>query len=124
MKFYRCAKCGKIIEIVKDTGVPTICCGEEMKELIPGTSDGASEKHVPVISVRGNKVTVTVGSVEHPMLPEHYIEWIILETDKGVQKKTLQPGQKPAAEFVLSEGEKVLAAYEYCNLHRLWKAEA
>jgi superoxide reductase len=121
MKFYRCAKCGKIIEIVKDTGVPTICCGEEMKELIPGTSDGASEKHVPVISVSGNKVTVTVGSVEHPMLPEHYIEWIILETDKGVQKKTLQPGQKPAAEFVLSEGEKVLAAYEYCNLHRLWK---
>lgn len=124
MKFYRCAKCGKIIEIVKDSGVPTICCGEEMKELVPGTSDGASEKHVPVISVSGNKVTVTVGSVEHPMLPEHYIEWIILETDKGVQKKTLQPGQKPAAEFVLSEGEKVLAAYEYCNLHRLWKAEA
>ncbi len=124
MKFYRCAKCGKIIEIVKDTGVPTICCGEEMKELVPGTSDGASEKHVPVISVSGNKVTVTVGSAEHPMLPEHYIEWIILETDKGVQKKTLQPGQKPAAEFVLSEGEKVLAAYEYCNLHRLWKAEA
>ena len=124
MKFYRCAKCGKIIEIVKDTGVPTICCGEEMKELVPGTSDGASEKHVPVISVSGNRVTVTVGSVEHPMLPEHYIEWIILETDKGVQKKILKPGQEPKAEVILADGEKPLAAWEYCNLHRLWKAEA
>ena len=121
MTFYRCAKCGKIVELIKPSKCPTFCCNEEMKELVPGTSDGASEKHVPVIDVEGNTARVTVGSVIHPMLEEHYIEWIILETDRGVQKKLLSPGQEPAAEFVLADGEKAVSAYEYCNLHRLWK---
>ena len=124
MKFYICKHCGKIIVMLKETAVPTICCGEAMKELIPGTTDAAVEKHVPVISVNGNKVTVTVGSVAHPMAAEHYIEWILLATDKGNQRKLLKPGEEPKAEFMLLDGEKAVAAYEYCNLHGLWKGEA
>ena len=122
MKFYKCAHCGNIIAYIHDSGVRCVCCGEEMKELIPNTSDGAGEKHVPVISTDGNLVTVTVGSVEHPMLDTHYIEWIILETSQGRQRKTLKPGGKPQAVFALAEGEQPVAAYEYCNLHGLWKS--
>ncbi|MBO4706196.1 MAG: desulfoferrodoxin [Spirochaetaceae bacterium] len=124
MKFYVCKHCGKIIVMLKETAVPTMCCGEAMSELIPGTTDAAVEKHVPVISVAGNKVTVTVGSVAHPMAAEHYIQWILLRTDKGNQRKLLKPGDEPKAEFMLLDGEKPLEAYEYCNLHGLWKGEA
>ena len=92
-----------------------------MVEMVPGTTDAAVEKHVPVVNTDGNKVTVTVGSVIHPMLPEHYIEWVLLVTNKGIQKKAFKPGDEPKAEFALLEGEKVEAAYEYCNLHKLWK---
>ena len=121
VKFFYCKHCGKIIVIVKDSVAPTVCCGEEMLELVPGTTDAAVEKHVPVLNVEGNKVTVSVGSVDHPMLPEHFIEWVLLVTDKGIQKKTFKPGDEPKAEFALLDGEKVVAAYEYCNLHKLWK---
>ena len=121
VKFYYCKHCGKIIVVVKDSVAPTICCGEEMLELVPGTTDAAVEKHVPVVNVEGNKVTVCVGSVAHPMLPEHFIEWIVLVTDKGSQKKKLTPGSEPKAEFALLDGEKVVSAYEFCNLHKLWK---
>ena len=93
-----------------------------MKEIVPNTSDGAHEKHVPVIKVEGNKVRVEVGSVAHPMIEAHYIEWIALETDKGNQRKQLKPGDAPVAEFALLDGEKVIAAYAYCNLHSLFKA--
>ena len=123
MKFYVCKHCGKIIVILKETAVPTICCGEPMSELVPGTTDTAVEKHVPVISQAGNKVTVTVGSVAHPMAAEHFIQWILLATDKGNQRKLLKPGDEPKAEFMLLDGEKAVAAYEYCNLHGLWKGE-
>ena len=99
------------------------CCGDVMAQLQPGTSDGAHEKHVPVIEQNGNQVKVAVGSVEHPMLEAHYIQWIVLETEDGYQIKYLQPEAKPVAEFVLTEGSKVVAVYEYCNLHGLWKAE-
>ncbi len=119
MKFYICKHCGNIIAYVRSSGVPVVCCGEPMQEIIPGTTDGALEKHVPVIEVEGNKVTVRVGAVEHPMLPEHYIEWIALETAQGNQRKPLAPGQKPEAVFMLAEGDSVVAAYEYCNLHSL-----
>ena len=122
LKFYYCKNCGKIIAIVKDTKLPTICCGEAMLELVPGVTDAAAEKHVPVISVEGNVVTVSVGEVSHPMLEEHYIEWVLLQTNKGIQKKWLKPGEEPKARFILDEGEKAVAAYEYCNLHNLWKA--
>ncbi len=123
LKFYYCKHCGKIIALVKDTSVPTICCGEIMSELIPSSTDGSLEKHVPVIKIDGSRVTVSVGSQAHPMTDEHYIEWILLETSKGLQKKVLNPGDLPKADFVVITGEKVTAAYEFCNLHKLWKTE-
>ncbi|MBR1689607.1 MAG: desulfoferrodoxin [Oscillibacter sp.] len=121
-KFYICEHCGNIIAMVKDKGVPVMCCGQKMTELVPGTSDGAHEKHVPVYTVEGNLVTVTVGAVEHPMLEAHYIEWISLQTKFGNQRKVLHPGDAPRACFALCEGDEVEAAYAYCNLHSLWKA--
>lgn len=122
MKFLRCKKCGKIIAIVNDTVVPTMCCGEAMEELIPGTTDAAQEKHVPVYEVNGNIVTVTVGSVKHPMTPEHYIQWIAIKTKNGNQRKILTPTDAPKATFAIIDGDEVEEVYEYCNLHGLWKA--
>ena len=122
MTFYRCEHCGNIIAYIHDSGVRCQCCGEEMKPLVPNTSDGAGEKHVPVIEQNGQIVTVTVGSVEHPMLDAHYIEWIMLETKEGRQRKSLKPGAKPVASFALTDGDTVVSAYEYCNLHGLWKS--
>ena len=124
MKFYICKHCGNIIAFAEDKGVPVVCCGEKMSELVPGTTDAAQEKHVPVIEVDGNLVTVKVGEVEHPMLEEHSIRWIALETKEGMQRKRLAPGAEPKASFALTEGDEPVAAYEYCNLHGLWKAEA
>ena len=122
MKFYRCPHCGQIIAIVKGTGVPVICCGEPMKEIVPGTTDSSLEKHVPVYEVRSGKVIVTVGSVAHPMIPEHYIEWVSLQTRFGNQRKALKPGDEPKVCFSICEGDEVEAVYAYCNLHSLWKA--
>ena len=122
MKFYRCSHCGQIIAIVKETGVPVICCGEPMTEVIPGTTDASLEKHVPVFTVEKNKVHVSVGSVEHPMVPEHYIEWVAIQTKLGNQRKQLSPGDEPKACFSLCDGDEVIAVYAYCNLHSLWKA--
>ena len=122
MKFFVCERCGNIITHLKSSGVGVFCCGEKMKELVPGTSDGAAEKHVPVIKTQGNLVTVEVGSVAHPMVPEHFIEWIVLETEKGYQVSNLKPEEAPKASFALTEGDKVVAAYAFCNLHGLWKA--
>ena len=122
MKFYRCKHCGQIVAVVKATGVPIICCNEPMEEIVPGTTDAAVEKHVPVYTVDGTKVTVKVGSVEHPMQPEHYIEWIALKTTSGNQRKALKSSDKPEAVFAINEGDTVEAVYAYCNLHSLWKA--
>ena len=96
--------------------------GNEGEEVIPNTTDGAYEKHVPVIEQQGEHVIVKIGAVEHPMLPAHYIEWIVLETATGYQKKDLNPSEKPVADFVVTE--PIIAAYEYCNLHGLWVAKA
>ena len=122
MKFYRCEHCGNIVTFLHAAGVPVMCCGQKMTELVPGTTDAALEKHVPAVEVKGGKVYVQVGAVEHPMLPEHYIQWIALETNLGSQIRYLQPGQPPKAEFLLAEGEELVAVYEYCNLHGLWRA--
>ena len=92
-------------------------------ELIPNTTDAAGEKHVPQISVNGDEVKIQIGSVEHPSLPAHYIEFILLQTNLGIHTRWLKPGMVPTAAFRLSDGEKVVAAFEYCNLHGLWKAE-
>ncbi|MCR5510491.1 MAG: desulfoferrodoxin Dfx [Lachnospiraceae bacterium] len=123
MKFYKCETCGNIITKLNDSGVPVVCCGKPMTELVPGATDGALEKHVPVVTVDGSKVTVQVGEVEHPMMEEHFIQFIVLETEGGFQKKTLKPGDKPVAEFIVADGDKAVAAYEYCNLHGLWVKE-
>ena len=122
MKFVKCEICGKIVAVVNDSACPTKCCGEAMKELVPNTQDGAREKHLPVYKVEGNIVHVVVGEVEHPMLENHYIQWIVLETNKGNQRKVLKPGEKPQADFALLPGEEVVAVYEFCNLHGLYKA--
>lgn len=122
LKFFRCEHCGNIIEMVEDKGVPVVCCGQRMTELVAGTSDGAREKHVPVYEVKDNIVHVKVGEVAHPMIPEHYIEWIVLQTKNGVQRKELNPGDKPEVCFALCDGDEVEAVYAYCNLHGLWKA--
>ena len=122
MKFYRCDHCGNIVTFLHAAGVPVMCCGQKMTELLPGTTDASLETHVPAVEIKGGKVYVQVGSVEHPMLPEHYIQWIALETNLGSQIRYLQPGQAPKAEFVLADGEEMVAVYEYCNLHGLWKA--
>ena len=123
MKFYVCKHCGNIITYLNNAGVPVVCCGEKMSELIPGTTDAAVEKHVPAVSVDGNVVTVKVGEVEHPMVDVHYIQWIVLETNQGNLIKNLQPNQPPVATFVLADDEQAIAAYEYCNLHGLWRKD-
>ena len=122
MKFFRCSICGKIIAMVEERGVPTICCGKPMEELIPNTMDGAHEKHIPVYKVENGVCHVEVGEVEHPMLEAHYIQWIAIRTNLGNQRKVLKPGEKPVADFALLPGEEVLAVLEYCNLHGLYKA--
>ncbi|HIT61597.1 MAG TPA: desulfoferrodoxin [Candidatus Fimousia stercorigallinarum] len=121
-KFLICEHCGNMIAMVKDTGVPVMCCGQKMTEIIPGTTDAAVEKHVPVYTVDGTTVTVSVGSTAHPMLPEHYIEWVSLQTKQGNQRKLLKPGDEPKVCFAMCEGDEVEAVYAYCNLHGLWKA--
>lgn len=121
-KYYICEHCGNIIAMVKNSGVPVMCCGQKMTEIIPGTIDAAVEKHIPVYEVKDRKVYVKVGSVEHPMLPEHYIEWISLQTKSGNQRKILNPNDKPEVCFAICEGDEVEAVYAYCNLHGLWKA--
>ena len=123
MKFLLCEHCGNLVGMVRESGVPMMCCGQKMTELVPGTSDGAAEKHVPSYEVDGYLVNVTVGSVEHPMTEEHYIEWIAIETEKGAQRKTLKPGDRPSLVFALSDDDKLDAVYAYCNLHGLWKID-
>ncbi len=122
MKFCKCEHCGQIIAVVKQTGVPVICCGEPMQEIVPGTADASAEKHVPVFEVNGDIVKVRVGAAEHPMLDAHYIEWIAIQTKQGNQRKALKPGDAPEACFKICDSDEVEAVYAYCNLHSLWKA--
>ncbi len=118
-RFYICEHCGNFVGILRNAGVPMTCCGENMKELTPNTEEAANEKHLPVIKVDGDIVTVDVGSVPHPMGEDHYITFIYLETEKGGQRKALRPGQEPSVKFALID-DKAVAAYAYCNLHKLW----
>ena len=123
VKFYICETCKNIITKIVDSKVPVVCCGKPMKELVPGAVDGALEKHVPAVTIEGNTVKVQIGEVIHPMLPEHYIQFIALETKNGVQIKNLKAGEEPKAEFALADGDEAVAVYEYCNLHGLWVKE-
>ena len=122
VKFYICEHCGNVIEKVEDHGVPVMCCGKKMQELVPGVVEASHEKHIPVAKVEGNLVKVAVGSVEHPMAEEHSILWVSLLTDKGDHRKNLEVGMAPVVRFSLVD-EKPLAVYAYCNLHGLWKSE-
>ena len=122
-KYYICSVCGNIVEVVSASGVNVKCCGKNMEEIIPGTVEASREKHIPVVKVEGDRVIVDVGSVAHPMSEEHSILWVCLETCCGVYRKHLAVGKAPVATFTISEYEKPVAVYAYCNLHGLWKAE-
>lgn len=119
-KFYVCRICGNIIGFINNSGVPIVCCGEEMQEIIPNTVEAAVEKHMPEVTIDGNKVNVKIGSVPHPMTEEHYIQWVYIETKKGGQRKILLPGEEPKVSFELVDDE-LLSVFAYCNLHGLWK---
>lgn len=122
LKFYACKHCGAILTMLKDGGAPITCCGEKLHELVPGTTEGAAEKHIPVYQAQGNRVNVCVGSAEHPMQAEHSIEWVALQTKQGAQLKRLNPGRAPQVSFALCDADEVEAVFAYCNLHGLWKA--
>lgn len=121
-KFFRCKHCGNFVGLINNAGVPMICCGEPMEELIPNKVDASTEKHIPVITKNADSVTVVIGSVEHPMTEEHHIEFIYLQTAKGGQRKCLEIGGAPSAVFKLAD-DTALEAFAYCNLHGLWQAE-
>ena len=121
-KFYICEHCGNLIGMIHDAKVPMMCCGQKMTKLEPGVVEASHEKHIPVVNVIGKTVQVVVGEVEHPMVEEHSILWVYLQTDRGGQRKCLEVGKVPAVTFSLSN-ETPIAVYAYCNLHGLWKAE-
>ncbi len=121
-RFFVCEHCGNIIAMIRDCGVAVYCCGEKMKWLDHEATDGAEEKHLPIYDVKDDVVSVRVGKQEHPMTPEHFIEWICLETQNGFQYKQLKAEDAPRASFPILKGEKVLAVYAFCNRHSLWKA--
>ena len=123
VKFYICKHCGNIVGLIHNAGVPLVCCGEKMSELVPNTTEAATEKHLPVAERDGNRICVKVGSVFHPMTEEHSIGWVYLETEKGGQRVCLKAGEEPQAEFVVAEGDRPVAAYAWCNLHGFWKTE-
>ena len=121
-KYYICPICGNLVEMVNDSGVNPMCCGHKMKELVPNTVEASGEKHIPAVTLEKGLVRVNVGSVDHPMAEEHFIEWIQLETEGGTQRKYLKPGEAPNVTFLLGE-DKPVAVYAWCNLHGLWKTE-
>ncbi|MCL1804860.1 MAG: desulfoferrodoxin [Clostridiales bacterium] len=120
--FFTCVTCGNLVGAITITGAPLVCCGKPMKELIPNSTEAAREKHIPVVKVSGEKCTVSVGSAAHPMAEDHHIEWIYLQTERGGQRKNLKAGEAPELVFGVV-GDKAVAAFAYCNLHGLWKAE-
>ena len=123
LHFYRCNHCGNIIIKTHDSKVPVMCCGEKMALLVPNTGDGAGEKHVPYVSRDMFHFFVNVGEISHPMVDNHYIEWVAIETKNGFQVQFLKPGQDPRVDFMVPLDESVIAAYAYCNLHGLYKAD-
>ena len=123
MNFYICRHCGNIVTKLTSSKVPLHCCGQPMELLEAGVTDAATEKHVPVVSVEGNLVKVAVGAVAHPMVEEHFIQWVAVETERDALVHWFHPGEAPEAVFALAEGQQVKAVYEYCNLHGLWKKE-
>lgn len=121
-KFYICRHCGNLVHMIHDAGVPMMCCGQKMDELLPNTVEASGEKHLPAVTVEDGAVHVNVGSINHPMIPEHYIEWIYVQTENSGHLKIRKPGDDPSAAVRLGD-DKALAVYAYCNLHGLWMTE-
>lgn len=121
-KIYKCAMCGNIVEVVHEGPGELVCCGQPMNLMDENSVDAATEKHVPIIEKTDNGIIVKVGSVDHPMADDHYIEWIEVQNGPWSQKKFLKPGEKPQAEFYVPFNEN-LVARSYCNLHGLWKSK-
>ncbi|WMJ24011.1 desulfoferrodoxin family protein [Paludicola sp. MB14-C6] len=122
-KFFVCKHCGNLIGTIHSSGVPIICCGEEMEQLNANVTDAAVEKHIPVVSIENNIVNVKIGEIEHPMSKEHHIEWVYVEIQNGGQRKCLAIETKPELSFAITDDDKVVGVYAYCNLHGLWKKE-
>ncbi|OUQ76384.1 desulfoferrodoxin [Massilimicrobiota sp. An105] len=122
MKLYVCPICGNVVEKIVDKGVPVVCCGKPMVELTANTTDGALEKHVPVLSIDGDKLHVKVGEVSHPMTDEHLITTIIAVFNNQVLRVDLTSADQPEAVFAMGDYKGTIEVYEYCNLHGLWKA--
>jgi superoxide reductase len=118
--FFRCKHCGNLVELIKVGGGTLVCCGDNMEQLVPNTTDAAVEKHVPVALRKDGKIYVEVGAVAHPMVDVHYIEWIAVAGDEGIERINLVPGVEPSAVFA---DKKNAVVYAYCNLHGLWKAD-
>lgn len=119
-RFYICRHCGNIVGLIESSGVPLVCCGENMTLLEPNTVEASQEKHLPAVTVLGDKVNVKIGSVPHPMTEEHSIKWVYMQTSGGGQRKGLSVGDAPGVSFALC-GEIPVAVYAYCDLHGLWK---
>lgn len=123
MKFYICDKCLNIITFLNDSGVTPICCGDKLKELLPNTVDATKEKHVPYVEIKDCDVMIQVGQDKHPMQEDHFIKFIVLETDKMSYTVYLKPNDEPVCHFKICKDEKPLRVYEYCNVHGLWMKE-
>ncbi len=121
-KFYRCDKCNNIVGVINEGAGQLTCCGEPMTLLKPNTVEASGEKHIPVFEINGHSLTVKVGSIDHPMTDEHYIQWVYICTETGGQRFKLLPGEEPKAMFCVKHGKPV-AIYAYCNLHGLWAVD-
>ena len=121
-KFFICKHCGNMIGLIDNKGVPMVCCGEKMTGLVPNTVEASVEKHLPVVTVSGDRISVQVGSAAHPMEEAHHIVFVYVESEYGGQRKCLKVGEEPKLEFCFSN-DKPITAYAYCNLHGLWKTE-
>ena len=121
-KFFLCSVCGNMAGLIFNKGVPMMCCGKKMDELVPNTVEASTEKHLPVISVSGSGIDVQIGSVLHPMAEDHHISFVYVETENGGQRKCLKTGDEPKLSFSFIN-DKPIAVYAYCNLHGLWKTE-
>ncbi|MBC5995308.1 desulfoferrodoxin [Romboutsia ilealis] len=122
-KFFICSICGNLVGMVESKGPKIVCCGKVMNELVANTTEASVEKHIPVVNINDNKVKVQVGSTLHPMTQDHHISWIYVLTKQGGQRKCLDVNSEPIIEFALTESDKILEVYSYCNLHGLWKVE-
>ena len=121
-KFFICKHCGNLVGLIDNHNVPMVCCGAKMTELVANTTSASVEKHLPVVTVSGDGISVQVGSVPHPMEDAHSISFVYAETKNGGQRKCLKPGSKPNVSFRFAD-DKPVAVYAYCNLHGLWKTE-